>query len=293
MKMKRQLALLVIMALLIGLLPMGNVVVSKAASPETKEKDSVYLENIPIIEYGEYDGNEGDSFVYPIGSHQYTRGNVGVDGNTYSHGIEVWVARWNYTKEKSWTYATFDLDKRYTKLSGRALLIDSYNVTDFDTTLYFYGDGQLIQSYQMTPQTMPFDITLDVLGIDNLKIYAEDNGYFQGGTSFGLTEMALTKSGDSDNINDKEPIQKGLNNPATDADGALHGTASGLGTTGKRTRMGTERPIKTMRKPRLSGVCCQWMETTHSCWQIKTLMYSGIIKTTRLSHGKQVRCAAG
>lgn len=221
MKMKRQLALLVIVALLIGLLPMGNVTVSEAASPETKEKDSVYLEDIPIIECGEYDGNEGDSFVYPIGSHQYTRGNVGVDGNTYSHGIEVWVARWNYTKEKSWTYATFDLDKRYTKLSGRALLIDSYNVTDFDTTLYFYGDGQLIQSYQMTPQTMPFDITLDVLGIDNLKIYAEDNGYFQGGTSFGLTEMALTKSGDSDNINDKEPIQKGLNNPTTDADGVI------------------------------------------------------------------------
>ncbi len=219
MKMKRQLALLVIVALLIGLLPMGNVMVSKAASPETKEKDSVYLENIPIIESGEYDGNEGDSFVYPIGSHQYTRGNVGVDGNTYSHGIEVWVARWNYTKEKSWTYATFDLDKRYTKLSGRALLIDSYNVTDFDTTLYFYGDGQLIQSYQMTPQTMPFDITLDVIGIDNLKIYAEDNGYFQGGTSFGLTEMALTKSDDSGNIDDKEPIQKDLSNPTTDADG--------------------------------------------------------------------------
>lgn len=219
MKMKRQLALLVIVALLIGLLPMGNVMVSKAASPETKEKESVYLENIPIIECGGYDGNEGDSFVYPIGSHQYTRGNVGVDGNTYSHGIEVWVARWNYTKDKSWTYATFDLDKRYTKLSGRALLIDSYNVTDFDTTLYFYGDGQLIQSYQMTPQTMPFDITLDVVGIDNLKIYAEDNGYFQGGTSFGLTEMALTKLGDSDNIDDKEPIQKGLSNPRIDADG--------------------------------------------------------------------------
>ena len=39
MKMKRQLSLLVIVALLIGLLPMGNVVVSKAESTENKERE--------------------------------------------------------------------------------------------------------------------------------------------------------------------------------------------------------------------------------------------------------------
>ena len=179
----------------------GNI---KVGSFKASEKNNIYLENISIIESGAYDGNEGDSFVYPLGKHQWSRGNIGIDGNTYSHGIEVWVARWNYTKEKSWTYATFDLDKQYAKLSGRALLINSYNVTDFDTTLYFYGDGQLIQSYRMTPQTIPFNITLDVFGVDNLKIYAEDNDYFQGGTSFGLTEMVLTKTDSSDNIDDEE-----------------------------------------------------------------------------------------
>lgn len=180
----------------------------KVESFKTSEKNNIYLENMPIIESSAYDGNEGDSFVYPLGKHQWSRGNIGIDGNTYSHGIEVWVARWNYTKEKSWTYAAFDLDKQYTKLSGRALLINSYNVTDFDTTLYFYGDGQLIQSYRMTPQTMPFNITLDVFGVDNLKIYAEDNDYFQGGTSFGLTEMVLTKTDSSDKIDDDVGKQK-------------------------------------------------------------------------------------
>lgn len=158
----------------------------------SSDEKIIYMEDVPIIEYNAYDGNEGDSFVFPLGKHQWTRGNVGIDGNTYNHGIEAWVARYNYKKEKSWTYAIFDLNKQYTKLSGSALLIDSYNVTDFDTTLYFYGDGQLIQSYRMTPQTLPFDITLDLSGVDNLKIYVEDNDCFQGGTSFGLTEMILS-----------------------------------------------------------------------------------------------------
>lgn len=153
---------------------------------------TVYLENLPIIEKGQYDKNEGDSFVYPIGKHKYTRGNVGINGVRYLHGIEVWVARWNYTPEQSWTYSTFKLGKKYTQISGTALLIDSYNVTNFDTTLYFYGDNKLLRSYRMLPSNMPFKITLNVTGVDKLKIYAKDNGYFAGGTSFGLTNMVMS-----------------------------------------------------------------------------------------------------
>lgn len=219
-KIYKILSILIILALLISSNPTMTVRATTGKEIKTENledtKSNIYLENIPIIERDAYNANMGDSFVYPLGKHQWTRGNVGIDGNTYSHGIEVWVARWNFKKEKSWTYATFDLDKQYSKLSGSALLIKSYNVTDFDTTLYFYGDGQLIQSYRMTPQTMPFDIVLDVFGVDNLKIYAEDNDGFQGGTSFGLTDMILTKSDDSDKEKEESnseidvPLQNGV-----------------------------------------------------------------------------------
>jgi len=191
-------------------------VVNWDTNSQPSEKTNVYLENMPIIDYGAYKGNEGDSFVYPLGKHQWTRGNVGIDGNTYEHGIEAWVARWNNIKEMSWTYATFNLNKQYARLSGRALLIKSANVTNFDTTLDFYGDEKLIRTYHMTPQTMPFDIKLDVSGIDNLKVYVKDNNAAYSGTSFGLTEMILAKSEDSgdidDNVDDERHYEFGKDN---------------------------------------------------------------------------------
>lgn len=70
---------------------------TKVVHAETK-----YLENMPIVKKGQYSGNMGDSFVYPIGKHQYTRGSTGINGKSYSHGIEAWIARWNYSPEKSW-----------------------------------------------------------------------------------------------------------------------------------------------------------------------------------------------
>ena len=67
-------------------------------------------------------------------------------GNEYEHGIEVWIARWNYTAEKSWAYSVFKLNKEYRNISGKCVLINSYNTNNFNTTLEFYGDGKLIKN---------------------------------------------------------------------------------------------------------------------------------------------------
>ena len=135
-----------------------------------------YLDQIPIVESDRYDGNLGDSFVYPIGKHGNTRG---------------WIARWNYTEESSWAYSTFNLNGKYSKLTGNCNLIQSYNTSNFSTTLEFWADGKLIGIYVLTPDTIPFDIELDVSKCNNLKIYFYDNKSVMGGTSFGLTNMIL------------------------------------------------------------------------------------------------------
>lgn len=76
--------------------------------------ESVYIHGYPeACKSGQYTGNEGDSFVYTIGQHQYTRGNTDIYGNSYTHGIEAWIARWNYTPEISWAYSTYNIGNKY------------------------------------------------------------------------------------------------------------------------------------------------------------------------------------
>ena len=136
-----------------------------------QEKAYIYMDTLKPVKSGQYTGNEGDSFVYTIGQHQYTRGNTDIYGNSYTHGIEAWIARWNYTPEISWAYSTYNIGNKYKKLEAKLVLIDSYNTTNFDTTLYFYGDGKLLKKYRMTPSKIPFKISVNVAGVKKLKIY--------------------------------------------------------------------------------------------------------------------------
>ena len=75
------------------------------SSPSPIETSEEFLDQISIVDSDRYTGNEGDSFVFPIGKHQYTRGNICIDGESYEHGIEGWLARWNGSSEESWAYA--------------------------------------------------------------------------------------------------------------------------------------------------------------------------------------------
>ena len=184
--------LAVIMAL--GVLTVAPFTVSAASISDVTIVGSNYanyLDEVDIIESKRYTGNEGDSFVDKIGKNYYTRGNEDINGNKYSHGIEGWIARWNYEKESSWAYSIFNLDGKYKEVNGKCVLIKSYNTYNFDTTLAFYGDGKLLKSYQLTPQTIPFNVNLNLSGIKTLKVYFYDNIAVKGGTSFGLTNMSL------------------------------------------------------------------------------------------------------
>lgn len=123
-----------------------------------------------------------------------TRGNTDIDGNVYEHGIEAWIARWNFTEEISFASATFDVCDFTGTLSGKCVLIGSYNTTNFDTTVYFYGDDILLASYELKPDTIPFSIDISMEDVKKLKIYVQDNIGVAGGTSFGFVNMILNRS---------------------------------------------------------------------------------------------------
>lgn len=155
--------------------------------------ETKYLENCTILESNEYQGNEGDSFVYPIGQHKYTRGRCDISGKSYYHGIEAWIARWNYEDEISWAYSVFELPENTNSVYGEVVLIDSYNTVDFDSTLYFINaetDAE-IESYHLTPDTIPFHFSAAVSEVQKLKILVTDNRAVSGGTSFGLVNAIL------------------------------------------------------------------------------------------------------
>ena len=168
--------------------------VSKTESSESTSQESetpLYLDQLALIETDRYTGNEGDSFVYPIGQHQYSHGAECTDGQSYYHGIEAWIARWNYSAESSWAYGVFQLDNKYASLRGQCKLLQSYNTTDFNTSLEFWDGDTLLQSYVITPDAIPLDVNVDVTGCKELKVYFYDNVETCGGTAFALVNMEL------------------------------------------------------------------------------------------------------
>lgn len=164
------------------------------AENNTEEEIVEYLDDCEIIDTDHYTGNMGDSFVDVIGKNVNTRGNTDIDGNVYEHGIEAWIARWNFTEEISFASATFDVCDFTGTLSGKCVLIGSYNTTNFDTTVYFYGDDILLASYELKPDTIPFSIDISMEDVKKLKIYVQDNIGVAGGTSFGFVNMILNRS---------------------------------------------------------------------------------------------------
>ncbi len=165
------------------------------------------------LSWNRYEGNMGDSYIYDLdeqgypsldSNNEYCRyGNIGLNGEKFSDGFEVWLARWNYQNEISWVESTYDLSNKYCYLTGKIDLIKSYNTTSFDTTIYFYNGEELIKSYQVTNENYRLDISVNVNGVESLRILAMDNSSTRGGTSIALYDLMLVENPNEDlSIND-------------------------------------------------------------------------------------------
>ena len=109
----------------------------------------------------------------------------------FSNGFEIWIARWNYTEEISWVKTVYDLNGDYNRLTGNTGLIKSYNTSDFNTTISFYGDGHLLKSYNMTPKNYKHTIKINLTNVKKLTLFVKDNKASRGGTSYALNELHL------------------------------------------------------------------------------------------------------
>ena len=156
-----------------------------------EESDKICLSSFTPTFSDRYTGNMGDSHIFILGGDEVRNGNIGVDGNEYHNGLEVWIARWNYTSEISWVKNTYDIGGKYGSLTGKIGLIQSYNVKNFDTTIYIYGDGELLFSQVVTDENYNFEFSVDVTDVSELTVYVKDNNSVSGGTSFALYDLFL------------------------------------------------------------------------------------------------------
>ena len=65
-------------------------------------------------------------------------------------------------------YSLHNLDGKYKRIVGYIGRIDGTNMNS--GTFSFYGDGKLIASYEMKPDDLPKQISIDVIGVTQLKI---------------------------------------------------------------------------------------------------------------------------
>lgn len=158
---------------------------------ESKNAQSnlVYLEDLAISNSARYTGNQGDSFINALGTRN---GKTDIHGNTMEHGLEAWIARWNFKNEVSWAWVEYALNGQYSVLAGKLTIIsDCYNSTNFDSTIEIIGDGNILYSSALTPGMAVEDVHVDISGVSTLRIYVYDNTSAKGGTSFGLWDFAV------------------------------------------------------------------------------------------------------
>ena len=154
--------------------------------------DIVYMETLTPSNGDRYTGNEGDSFIDTIGRRN---GNIDIQGNSYTHGLTAWVARWNYTREISWVWNEYSINRKYDYLQGKLVLIKSYNETDFDTRFEIIGDGRVLYGADLKPSILPtMEFSIDIRNVNKLIIKCQDNRSAFGGTAFGLADFRLTTS---------------------------------------------------------------------------------------------------
>lgn len=151
---------------------------------------SAYFDELIPINSERYTGNMGDSFIDKIGTRNSS---VDIFENEYSHGLEAWIARWNFRDEMSWVWAEYDLESQYNSLTGTISVIeDSYNTSDFNTTIEITGDDNIIYKKIITPSSDMIYVDIPISGINTLKIYLYDNEYAQGGTSICLGNFKVS-----------------------------------------------------------------------------------------------------
>lgn len=110
-------------------------------------------------------------------------------GDTYGHGYTCM----GYGDEGYGNVTYFNLKGRYSKLSFTAGLLDGNN-TNSKPYIYIYSDGELIESFEIIPGTLPKYYTADITDCMQLKICIYDGHWGATGSSYyGIANIKVSK----------------------------------------------------------------------------------------------------
>lgn len=151
----------------------------------------LYVENSEYEDWDRYIENMGDSFIEKVNTRNYAEG---INGNTYEHGLEIWLARWNYLDESSWVWKRYKNTNHMQYLLGTLTYsIRSHNTSNFKIHFEIYGDSTLLYSTIITQNDKNgIPISVNIRDYDTFTIKAYDEISVSGGTSLIFGDARLT-----------------------------------------------------------------------------------------------------
>ena len=174
---------------------------TQVRADESSKSERVYLEDCKVLTSDRYTGNMGDSYIAPIKDKYDGGGACDLKGNSYTHGLEAWIARWNYKQEKSWASTVLNLTdfhdpyKEELYLHGHLVILESYNTSRFNVSVQFLNyEDKCVGSYSMAASSTGYNpFTIDVTNISFLEIRVKDLQAEMGGTKIGIVNAYFSK----------------------------------------------------------------------------------------------------
>ncbi len=164
---------------------------------------------------GKKDHTKPDNYLDRIQYNDYKKGTSGnfmrvINGtvtdyneNVYTNGILFGNSSViNDDSDGAGTIIAYPLNSQYSTLKGKIFLPKSYDIATGkadtcdvrDSDIYFYGDGKLIYKVNNLTPSMPFNISIDIKGINQLTVkIATPEVNWGNWSDVAFTDLALYK----------------------------------------------------------------------------------------------------
>ncbi|MBQ3109892.1 MAG: hypothetical protein IJC69_01965 [Clostridia bacterium] len=162
---------------------------------------------------GKKDETKPDNYLHKIQYNNYQEGDNNNDfsiingtitdfnKNIYTNGLLLYTHWSNAVKDdedKAQIIIDYPLNSQYDKLKGKIVLPKEFDITTWGeknncgtsmTNVWFYGDEELLYKATGVTSSMPFNVDIDVRGVNQLTIKFTTGSY----SYIALTDLALYK----------------------------------------------------------------------------------------------------
>ena len=167
---------------------------------------------------GKKNQTKPDNYLHKIQYNDYKKGDnetnfsiingtiTDYNNNIYTNGLIFARARGpvvSEDKDEAEIIISYPLNNQYSKLTGKIVLPKEYNISTWGegkttvsaTDVWFYGDNKLLYKATNVTAAMPFDVKINIKGINQLtiKIKINENNIYLSDYHCALTDLALYK----------------------------------------------------------------------------------------------------